>query len=154
MSEDDEPVSAAGPQFEVVDKTPQEYRASLAAHGKMVTVRSRTTKKEKTVLKVCNKKYRPAGSDEPFVLCESAEGLSANSACGHCRKTRKGVAIKGGNPNSRSRCKCARLGVPCLHSSGNNAKGNNPLHMCARCRDGKCDDAYHQSKKAKHFREA
>lgn len=140
MSEHDAPAGAA-PPCEVVNKTPEEYAATLAKLG---------------VAKVCNKKHRPTGSDEPFVLCEKTGGLATHSACGACSRTRSGKShnrTSHGRSESRSRCPCDRLGVPCLHSKGDKKKRYNPKLLCARCRDGKCDYDYHQNDpKAKHFR--
>ena len=104
----------------------------------------------------CNKKHWPTGSDEPFVLCEKTGGLATHSACGACSRTRSGKShnrTSHGRSESRSRCPCDRLGVPCLHSKGDKKKRYNPKLLCARCRDGKCDYDYHQNDpKAKHFR--
>ena len=94
MSEHDAPAGAA-PPCEVVNKTPEEYAATLAKLG---------------VAKVCNKKHRPTGSDEPFVLCEKTGGLATHSACGACSRTRSGKShnrTSHGRSESRSRCPCA-----------------------------------------------
>ena len=95
--------------WELLKKTKQEYADTLKKLG---------------VKKVCNQKYRPKGSDAPFVLCEATGGLSKNSTCRPCEK-RAGKNVYGklgggadggcGGPGcrkrSRSRYKATFKGV-------------------------------------------
>lgn len=71
--------SDAPPPCEVVKKTKAEYDATLAKLG---------------VAKVCEKKYRRTGSEEPFTLCETTAGLTPNNTCHACRGDRAGKKMR------------------------------------------------------------
>lgn len=137
MSEEEEEEKEKAPPFEVVPKTKAEYDATLAKLG---------------VDKVCEKKYRRTGSEEPFTLCETTTGLADHSTCDQCRKDRQGKAPRSshgklGGGIGRNCCPCKEHGGLCSHGRGNKAAG----YRCATCRDGKCTPEYHAS--GKHFRQ-
>ena len=121
---------AAAPPFEVINKTPEEYAATLA---------------KLSVAKVCNKKHRPSGSDEQFVLCESIAGLQSHQNCSGCQR-RGGTLMLGGKPESRhggKRCPAWFL----LPDHPSTASGNYPtgkyngFKWKGRCCNRTCADA-------------
>lgn len=88
--------------FELLKKTPREYADTL---------------KKLDVEKVCNQKYRPKGSDAPFVLCETTTGLTKDSTCHKCKNDRRG--------KPRTRIGKACTAWPLLRPEGARACRNN-----------------------------
>jgi len=129
-SEEEEEEEAMAPPFELVKKTKAEYKATLTKLG---------------VDKVCEKKYRRTGSEEPFTMCETTTGVSKNSTCRTCQTERQGKPARG--EGGRNCCPCKANGGSCTHGRGHKAAG----YRCAVCRDGKCTPEYHAS--GKHFRQ-
>ena len=76
---EEEEEEATAPPFELVKKTKAEYAATLTKLG---------------VDKVCEKKYRKTGSEEPFTLCETTTGLTKDSTCHTCKNDRRGKAAR------------------------------------------------------------
>jgi hypothetical protein len=93
--EEEEEAAAAAPPFEVVKKTKAEYDATLAKLG---------------VAKVCEKKYRRTGSEEPFTMCETVN-LGGHNMCDQCRKDRKGKAPRSSH-GKLGRGGCPGAGLP------------------------------------------
>ena len=132
------PASADGndvpPPFELVKKSKEAYAATLAKLG---------------VAKVCNMAYRPTGSYGPFTLCETTTGLTKDSTCSVCKRTRRGVEINHGSKVARNGCPCNAGGTRCLHTKGATKKGMPMSGYCGTCKAGKCTPEYHAL--GKHF---
>lgn len=110
-------------------KTKAEYEATLAKLG---------------VDKVCNMTYRPTGSEGPFKLCEMTAGLTKDSTCSVCKRTRRGVTI----PRSSRACPARHLprpegASPCRDNAGHVATGKyNGVEMFkGKCCNGTCANA-------------
>ena len=120
-------VSDAHPPFELVKKTPEAYAATLAKLG---------------VAKVCNMAFRPTGSLGPFTLCEITAGLTKDSSCNDCKKTKRGRPARGVRASC---CPCDANGVFCWYTKGSTKKGMAMSGYCKTCKAGSCTPAYHAS---------
>jgi len=116
------------PPCEVVKKTKAEYDATLAKLG---------------VAKVCEKKYRPTGSEEPFTLCETTTGVSKNSTCRTCQTERQGKPARGSRACAARHLPRPEGARPCRNNAGVAAIGKyNGVEMFnGLCCNGACANA-------------
>ena len=149
------PAAAAALQAE---KKPRKTYKS----GQVVSSTFRMKTEAEVKAGVCQGCFKNSADEAKWTFCADP-ARSTRRLCAPCESKRDPEVVASRNAartsrgttekskQSRTRCKCDRLGVPCLHNNGNNKKDDNPKRLCATCRDGECNDAYHQSKDAAHF---